>query len=111
MSETAANSRIAELNDAFRKSFLGGTVILTPGIQALAGDAQQAILAQVRAFNDFSEDNDPYGKHDFGSFRQAGKLINFKIDYYDREMTYHSIDPADPAQTCRVLTIMLAEEY
>jgi hypothetical protein len=111
MSETAANSRIAELNDAFRKSFLGGTVILTPGFLALAEEAQQAALIQVRAFNDFSEDNDPYGEHDFGSFRSDGKKFFWKIDYYDLAMVYRSEDPANPAITKRVLTVMLAEEY
>jgi hypothetical protein len=37
--------------------------------------------------------------------------IMFKIDYYDRGMSMHSPDPADPSATQRVITIMLAEEY
>jgi hypothetical protein len=55
--------------------------------------------------------NDPYEEHDFGSFEAEGEKIFFKIDYYDRTLTHHSPDPADPAVTERVITIMLADEY
>src|SRR6266487_614297 len=40
-----------------------------------------------------------------------GQTIFFKIDYFDRELSMHSPDPADPSVTQRVITIMLAEEY
>ena len=40
-----------------------------------------------------------------------GERVFFKIDYFDRELVTGSPDPADPAQTTRVLTIMLACEY
>jgi hypothetical protein len=52
-----------------------------------------------------------YEEHDFGSFEVEGETIFFKIDYYDRTLTHHSPDPADPAVTERVITIMLADEY
>jgi hypothetical protein len=35
----------------------------------------------------------------------------WKIDLYDRGSKFYSPDPIDPAQTNRVLTILLAEEY
>ena len=38
-------------------------------------------------------------------------MIFFKIDYYDADLLNLSPDPANPALTCRVMTIMLAEEY
>jgi hypothetical protein len=38
-----------------------------------------------------------------------GHTIMFKIDYFDREPSMHSPDPADPDVTQRVITIMLAD--
>jgi Protein of unknown function (DUF3768) len=70
-----------------------------------------AVIELVRAFDDFTEDNDPYGEQDFGSFAFKGQLINWKIDYYALDMAHGSEDPANAAITKRVLTILLAEEY
>jgi hypothetical protein len=56
----------------------------------------------------FTPDSDPYGEHNFGSFEHNGIRVFWKIDYYDRNLEYGSEDPSDPAQTTRVLTIMLA---
>ena len=65
----------------------------------------------MRTFRDFTPQNDPYGEHDFGSFAVGEERLFWKIDYYDLSLEFGSNDPADPAQTKRVLTIMLAEEY
>jgi len=68
-------------------------------------------LALVRRFEDFTPDNDPHGEHDFGSFTHGGQKLFWKIDYYDSACEFGSENPADAAQTTRVLTIMLADEY
>ena len=102
---------IRALNDAFRRSFVGGRVLMTAGVAALPETSQAAVLQHVRAFEAFSAENDPHGDHDFGSFEFAGSKFFFKIDYYDATMEFGSEDPADPSKTTRVLTIMLASEY
>ena len=81
--KTLSSTRIAELNDAFRKTFLGGKIMLTRGISELPTDEQNAILALVRSFDDFTPDNDPYGEHDFGAIEHNGQRIFWKLDDYD----------------------------
>ncbi len=112
-----STSRIAELNDLCRKAMgVAGRVFQTQGISALPPDVQSAIREKVELFDSFTEDNDPHGEHDFGAFDFKGERIFWKIDYYDRATfgsgrDYGSENPADPATTLRVLTIMLADEY
>ena len=104
-------TRIRELNDQFRTTFAAGRVVITAGVEALDDATKAMVLTQVRNYSDFTEDNDPYGEHDFGSFEIDGQRFFWKIDYYDRSLEAGSEDPSDPAQTTRVMTIMLAEEY
>ena len=103
--------QIRHLNDAFRTSFVGGAVMVTVGIDSLTPELKVRVLKKVRDFSDFDADNDPHREHDFGAFELSNKRFFFKIEYYDRSMEAGSPDPADPAQTTRVLTVMLAEEY
>lgn len=106
-------SRIAELNDALRQTMHPdhGTVVLTPGVRALAPDDIAALLAKVRKFAGFSRDNDPEGERDLATPEHGGIKYFAKIDYYDPSMEYGSDNPADPAKTRRVMTIMRADEY
>jgi hypothetical protein len=104
-------ARMRELNDAFRRSFEGGQVVITAGVDALPSDVKAMVVRRVATFDRFDADNDPYGEHDFGAFQIAGRRFLWKIDYYDPSVRYGSSDPTDPALTTRVLTIMLSEEY
>jgi hypothetical protein len=104
-------ARIQELNDAFRRSFFGGVVVVTAGFESLPADRRRLILSKVRAFDQFNEDNDPHGEHDFGVVDEDDVRCIWKIDYYDQDMELMSPDPADPSVTTRVLTVMLADEY
>ena len=104
--------RVRELNDLFRTSGKGtGSVMLTSGIQAEGEDFLKAAVLAVQSFSDFSDDNDPWGEHDFGSVEVSGQKVFFKFDYYDPTCTRGSENPGNEAVTHRVLTIMLASEY
>ena len=107
----STTDRIRELNDEFRRTFVGGVVVVTAGVEAMPAEQRKSLLAKVRAFEIFSEDNDPHGEHDFGAVDEAGIRCFWKIDNYDRAIEFGSPDAADPAVTTRVLTVMLAEEY
>ncbi len=97
-----------ETNDALRQRIPSvappNLLVITRGIAALGAEAVIEILRQVKEFNDFSEDNDPWEEHDFGSFsyqsEESGKKIFWKIDDYAGQEGYNL-----------VLTVMLAEEY
>jgi hypothetical protein len=105
--------RIRELNDQLRTTLdpRFGRVLMTAGVNALPSDVKAMVIRRVATFSEFNANNDPHGEHDFGNFELAGRKFFFKIDYFDTNMEFGSEDPADPAKTTRVLTIMLAEEY
>jgi hypothetical protein len=102
---------VRRLNDRLRRQHQGGRIVITSGVQALGPAFLEAALAAVASFERFDADNDPHGEHDFGALTVEGRRVLFKVDYYDSTLTAGSPDPADPAVTTRVLTIMLAEEY
>jgi hypothetical protein len=113
----SSSEQIRALNDAFRtQPFIGAALasdelVITRGVADYGNDFADRAVTAVRRFSNFTEDNDPHGEHDFGSFELDGIKLFWKIDYYDRKLEYGSPDPADPAVTRRVLTILLAEEY
>jgi Protein of unknown function (DUF3768) len=106
--EIMASDRIRELNDALRRTFVGGRIVTTMGVDELSDEDKAAALSKVRSFEQFDRDNDPYGEHDFGNFEHAGVRYFFKIDLYEEPDVK---DTNGEAVITRVLTIMLAEEY
>jgi hypothetical protein len=108
---TTKTKAIRALNDELRQNFATGTAVMTAGVAALGAEAVARIVKTIGVYDDFCHANDPYEEHDFGSFEVDGDTIFFKIDYFDKSRTFHSLDPSDPSVTERVITIMLAEEY
>jgi hypothetical protein len=111
MTTDSKTDRIRWLNDAFRRTFVGGSIMITPGVQAMPLDQRSSLLQKIRTFEAFSEDNDPHQEHDFGAVDEGGERYFWKLDYYDPNMEFGSPDPAERAITTRVLTIMRADEY
>lgn len=111
MEKTRDREIIRDLNDGLRRTFIGGRVVMTAGVNALEEETKAAVIDKVRAFDAFAPDNDPHGEHDFGNFTHDGQRFFWKIDYFDHALEFGSPDPSDPKITTRVLTIMLADEY
>ncbi len=98
--------KIARKNDLYRQTSLSN-INVTSGAYALPDF--QGLMQAVREFDSFTEDNDPYGEHDFGSLEWRGEKVFWKIDYYDKDLKW-GLDPRD-IDCKRVLTVMLASEY
>ena len=112
------SARIRELNDALRtctdpilRLVINGQLVVTSAIVAHGDAFFKHAAAAVRAFDDFTPDNDPHGEHDMAFLEVDGERIFFKVDYYDAALECLSPDPADPGVTRRVLTIGLASDY
>ncbi|MBA98305.1 MAG: hypothetical protein CMN10_15820 [Roseobacter sp.] len=111
---------IAAQNDAFRHSILGNTpvadapqgqFVMTPGVAALGPVAHLELTRRVAAFDAFNADSDPQGWHEMGVIEFEDTTVWFKVDLYDTDYQYGSPEPSDPAQTRRVLTLLLPSEY
>jgi len=104
---------IRNLNDTFRTSLFPamGKLMFSDVLSQYPDAERQKIIGKVIEYDTWTEDNDPYGEHDFGAFDYMGDKLFWKIDYYDKNLEYGSEDPSNPGMTTRVLTIMLASEY
>jgi hypothetical protein len=110
---TQTATTIAEINDRFRKKGNDplGQYVTTQQVAAMPLSDRIELKRMVRLFDNFTDGNDPYGEHDFGSVEFKGEKYFWKIDYYDENYEYGSEDPINLAITRRVLTIMHSSEY
>lgn len=108
---TEQRALIRGLNDDLRKHHLGGKILISAGVSANGPSFVMGAIAAIAGSDSFTEDNDPWGEHDFGLVEVLGAKVFWKIDYYNGTLTAGADDPSD-AKTCvRVLTVMLAHEY
>lgn len=121
-------ARIARLNDMARQAMgVACAAFATVGFRSLSASDQSIVRELIETYDAFDEDCDPHGERDFGCVYQLAcgrwtterprlrdderERVFWKLDYYDRDLRFGSEDPANPAVTRRVLTIMLADEY
>jgi hypothetical protein len=108
---------IAQLNDEMRRNPVpvdkraGKRAVITRAVNQMGPEFLKRALAAVAAFDQFTSGDNVHSERDYGLFRVDDVPLLFKITYLDVDGIYASEDPADAAQTLRVLTIMLASEY
>ena len=76
----APAERIRDLNDELRTTGIGGKTYLTRGLWAKGSDFVANAAAAVRAFDAFSDDNDPWQEHDCATLDVDGETVMFKIE-------------------------------
>ena len=107
MNEVDKKTATIRLNDAFRRTFVGGRIVLTRGMIALDIELRREIIRAVQAYAAWESGND---QHDFGAVQIQGQKVTWKISYFDMQLLQESPDPSDPKVTRRELTIMLASD-
>jgi Protein of unknown function (DUF3768) len=108
--ETPETWTIVTLNDRLR-SRPGSGWVLTAAVRSRGTHFVNLAINAVRYFDAFTPGDKPHGERDFGAFEVCGERLFWKIDYYDLEFENGSEDPANPAITRRILTIMMASDY
>jgi hypothetical protein len=111
-------------NDAFRTALgpvewqgqhLRGRMFVTHGIREMGAGFVEAALVATRDDTNFMDDHSRYGARSFGmpevTHEGDSFLIYWKIDLYDNDESMGPEVESDPAQTIRVLTLCLPEEY
>src|SRR4051812_29354933 len=114
MSEVLNGGKLAQirfLNDALRRTFAGGRVMLTSSVAQLDVGQKAKVLAAIQNYSSFNDGSDPHGEHDMAFVEVDGERYWAKVDYYDTDLRYLSDDPSDANITRRVMTIGHASEY
>lgn len=116
--DIARAEQIARLNDRVRLGLdRHARIVITrncleqlaeaPGAPEVSFVLQAKLMAAFRDCT-FGEDSP---ERDFAAITFLGLKVWAKIDYYAPGLEFGSDDPADPAKTVRVMTILLPEDY
>lgn len=102
----AARTKVIELNDQLRTTFIGGRVQMTPSVYDLDPRLRGRALAVLARYSKFDADSE----HDWGVFIFAGYSFEWRIEYRRMNGEGLSADPSDPLQTFRVLTLYVVDD-
>ena len=92
-------------NDDLRRTCIGDQLRISPGVRQLRPAIVADALMQMRMFDEFTPQNDPYEHHDFGTFETAGHTFFFMIE----QTLAESGTARDRAK--KVCKLMLSDEY
>ena len=107
---------IAKQNDDFRKRVIferqkdGIAMATRTLIDELTVEQQLDAFLLVRDFNDFNEDNDPNGTHEFGSFKLGNHDIMWQIDCFKDEKCESGLSADSKDIGYRVITVCFLHE-
>ncbi len=103
------SQNIRKKNDLLRQQVplvpMPNRFMMTSSVACLPEKKLTSLFSKVVNFNDFNQDNDPHGEHDFGTVFQDGEKYFWKIDYYDDDYKFHKEDGN------RVILLMHARDY
>jgi hypothetical protein len=107
------SSRIKELNIQFwREPYKNGRLMMTAGVAARGTHFHLKCIHALRVYDSWNPDHDPRDEADMCVLDIDGEKVWAKIDCYDKhDQNFGSEDPADPAKTLRVGTLLFPEEY
>ncbi len=97
-------AKIIELNEQLRTTFKGGRVQMTRSVYELDASIRGRALCLLSRYNKFDDDSE----RDRGVFIFAGYSFEWLIEYRGKDGTGVSVNPVDPEQTLRVLTLACA---
>jgi hypothetical protein len=102
-------NQIRDKNDFLRKSLpnlpLPHKVVFAEGASGHHPVVLYEVIEKIRDFKDFTEEDDPYKEHDFGTVEAGGTEFFWKIDYTDEAYENFKTDGI------RIFTIMEASEW
>lgn len=106
-----ARNRIAEENDAFRRSDHDapmGKVIWSHVIYLRGESFVNACLDQIRSYEFSEEEGDPKNNRNEGVVQVMGETVGWCIELYDEAYSAKSKDPISLTKTHRILSLYFA---